>query len=212
MKKECTLWSDSERIPLIAKESDIPTKNHTQALIEAYQIGKSRQSLTTLDLNRWYEMLYGVKIEPKEQEALQKLLQHLDMSLQSSRTREEAIYFVTLLADFLCEFLGLKAYPQSSTLAKLIANYICARCHRPLIVFYKGEGDLCDSPSLMRLYIAKKIRETIFAGRDKMMHFTEGNLINGIYTDKDGNKLIVQWDELVREEDKWQQMANAVPG
>lgn len=193
-----------------------PLKGHYGALLQAFQNGRRHLMVSGQDLERWHQWILdeqeehglGVPRLPVKKKAQMVFLQTLQNRLQSARPSIDEVNLVNLIADTIHDFLSHKIFPTGNgRIARLLVNYLCAWGLHPPIVFHESEKqELKQSETdenRLRLYIAKKLRESIYNQQGQLLHFASGTLLNATFVGKDGKKLIVQWNDLSREEMKW---------
>jgi hypothetical protein len=92
---------------------------------------------------------------------------------------------------------------------RLLATYLAARCDRPPIVFRAAERDELAaahrSPNAMRLFVAKKLRETVAGYGGELFRRVSGDAASARYQSDDGKVLQVEWHELLAAEAGWRE-------
>lgn len=204
--QERTLYNEHERKKVCdgVQTCSGESTNFSKFLQEAIELGKAKNVLSERELCNWYQNM-------QKDSSKQTVIDFTPVCklLESFPDNASLPDVVSRCGDLLFSCSQLQALSDVKIeIESLILTHILARFSLPLIIFDTKEPLLAaqESSQLMKKFIANKVRERVFIHHDglyiRCSTPSEENATDS-YKNNRGEKISVEWHQLVRSADSW---------
>ena len=197
-----TLYNEREyqKVSQGIQSCGVKVSDFNRFLKQAVEHGQSQKELSESELTAWYRGMQGV--DTVDFTSYCKSLESFSKSASLPDTVSEC-------GDLLFACSQLKGIGELKTQVEvLVLAYILARHSLPLIIFDNKESVTAaeTSAGAMKRFLAGKIRERVFVPRDGLYtRYTTptDDCATDSYKNDRGDKISVEWHELIRSADSW---------